>query len=205
MDSIRPSSIPRRARLSIASALATLLLGAMVAPVGAEAEYAPAPFWSVLSRARQIVIGDVVAVQSGGQVDPSIDGRSSRFTLQVRYVLRGTAPNAMEIWNLPSQRRDEVVSARQGDRIVLALDGTDASATIRANAVAWIKGEPPGSDFETVDVGEVFAITGRDPADTSIYPPGVPPWVSLVVPLLLVGGSLIAILIGWRRHERRPS
>ncbi len=180
MNSIRAASIPRGARLSIASAIAALLLAATVGPVGAEVEGPGTPsFWKVLSTARQVVIGDVVAVQSGGLVDPSADGRSSRFTLQVRYVLRGTAQSTMEIWNLPSQRRDEVVSARQGDRIALALDGTDFSPPIPANAVAWIKGEPPGSDYETVDVGEVFEVVGRDLADPSIYPPGEPSWGSL--------------------------
>lgn len=205
MDKVPASSISRRARLSIASTVAMLLLAAAVAPVGAEIEYAPASFRAVLSTARQIVIGDVVAVQGGGQVDPSVDGRSSRFTLQIRYVLRGAAPTVMEIWNLPSQRRDAVVSARQGDRIALALDGTDSAAAFRANAVAWVKGEPSGSDFETVDVGEVFAIAGRDPADSSIYPPGIPPWAALLMPSLLVVGSLVALLITRRRAGSRDA
>ncbi len=107
MDRLVELLIRRGVRLSIASAVAALLLAATVAPVGAEVEGPTPSFRSVLSTARQIVIGDVVAVQSGGQKDPSADGRSSRFTLQVRYVLRGTAQSTMEIWTLPSQRRDD--------------------------------------------------------------------------------------------------
>ncbi|MFI5101329.1 MAG: hypothetical protein ACHQE5_12585, partial [Actinomycetes bacterium] len=76
--------------------------------------------------ARRIVIGDVVAIASGGLKSPGTDGRSSRFTLRVRYVLRGTAPRVMEIRDvIVGDCTGDALVARMGNRVALALDGTD--------------------------------------------------------------------------------
>lgn len=196
----------RVARLSVASVVAAVTLAAGAAPASAVCDGPLPSFRDALSTATRIVIGDVVAVRSGGLWDAGIDGRSSRFTLRVRYVLRGEAPAVMEIRDLPTQPCAAGVIARAGDRIALAFDATDFTPPIRVNAIAWIRGIPPAFEgFEIITATGVFELLGQAPPDTATAAPDLPHAPPLAPFLLLVTGFLGVVLRWWRVRSRAES
>lgn len=148
-----------------AVAIALVIPAAGRSPALAECDGPIPEFRHVLTNARQVVIGDVVAVQPDPNEAPLLDGRSTHFTVQVRVVLRGTAPPLLAIHDLATQHCSVALMARLGDRIVLALDGTDFSPPVPANVAAWIRGEPPPWDgFEKITEAEVANLLGVTPA-----------------------------------------
>jgi hypothetical protein len=117
-----------------------------------------------------VIVGDVTGITPSELWDSSVDGRSSRFTLQVRYVLRGEALPVMSIVDLPTQPCAAVVVARVGDRIAIAFDALDFEPPIRVNTVAWIRGTPAFEGVETITLAETFSLMGLAAPDTSTSP-----------------------------------
>lgn len=199
----------RLSRVVVAAVLAMALPALAVAPVAAECD-GPFPSFRVeVAAAKRIVIGDVAAVTSGGLWGPGIDGRSSRFTLRVRHVLRGVAPSVLEIRDLPTgDCTGSVLVARTGDRIALALDATDYAfpPPFRINMAAWIRGVPPAG-FQTVTLAEVSSFVGLRPPNTATAPVVKESPVSRTdgrIPLL--GAAFVAgLLVALRRPRRARS
>lgn len=203
----------RFGRRLVVALLAAAALTSGATPVGAECQGPVPSFRDVAPTAQRVLIGDVVAVQTGGLTEPDGSGHSSRFTLRVRYVPRGTAPAVMEISDLPTQPCAGVMVARVGDRIALALDGTDYTPPIPVNTIAWIRGSPPFNDpmFETITVAEVYALLGLAPPPTSTVPtiagPATPRG-DAQLPIVVAMFGLVALSIGWRRfasHSSQPT
>lgn len=190
-------------------AAATLALGFAAVgapPVVADCDGSVPSFRVHAASADRIVIGDVISVDP---TSPWTDdrGRSSRFTLQVRYVVRGPADAVMTLRDrafLPCA--DHVILAGTGDRIALALGATGFEPPIRFDTVAWIGGT--ATDFagiERMTVAEVFLLVGQTPPETATAAPstdGTPPPIGFVAAVLagLVGGA-----IAWRRVPSRIS
>ena len=141
----------RISRFAAAVMFTAALFGSQPGLVTADCDGPIPSFRDALSTAKRIVIGDVVAVHGGGQVEPGPGGRSTRFTLRVRFVPRGSALAEMVIRDLPTQPCAPIVEARIGDRIALALEATDYSPPTQVNSVAWIEGVPPW-EVETMAV-----------------------------------------------------
>lgn len=76
------------ARLIAGLALSLAGLGLTASPVAAACDGPFPSFRDAVGSAERIVIGDVIAA------DPDDPGLASRFTLLVRYVLRGDAPRS---------------------------------------------------------------------------------------------------------------
>lgn len=192
--------------------LAGVLAIAFVAaahPVAAECDGPFPSFREVVKTARTIVIGDVVAVDRGGAWDPIDGGLSSRFTLQIVYVVRGASGAVVRIDDMPTQQCAPVIGARLGDRVALAVDGLAFTPPVAANMIAWIDVIPPAefgpgsmSPADTYTVDEVFALTGQQvpqppaPAETSF------PWPVLLAAILVAVILLIALT---RRRLRRAT
>ena len=155
---------------SVAGLLAGVLLLASTYPVAAECDGPVPSFRAALASAQRVIVGDVTEVKPSELWDTSVDGRSSRFTLHVRYVLRGEASPVMSIVDLPTQPCAAVVVARVGDRMALAFDALDFEPPIRVNTVAWISGTAPFEGIETITLGETFSLMGLAMPDTSTGP-----------------------------------
>jgi hypothetical protein len=192
----------RMTRLSVAAAIGLTVFATSGTPADAECD-GPAPsFLPALATAKRIVIGDVIEVQAGGLLEPQADGRSSRFTLRVRYVLRGDAPARMDIRDLVMQPCAGTVIARTGDRIAIAFDAVDFTPPIRVNAVAWIRGTPPEGN-ETITQTAIFEHLGLTAPNTAIAPPDAPArlWPMGIFVLVLAG--MLGFVLGWRLPRRR--
>jgi hypothetical protein len=191
-------------RIALAGLLAAGLSAAGVQPVSAECDGPIPSFREATSTAKRIVIGDVIALTPGGLVEAGADGRSSRFFLQIRYVLRGEAPSVMEIRDLPTQPCAPSLIAAEGDRLALAFDATDFTPPIKVNTVAWIRGMAPDwIGIETITVPEAFALVGLDPPDTSIEPEPVDRVDPTTPALLGVMTGLLALVVLALRFRRR--
>jgi hypothetical protein len=56
----------------------------------------PVPsFRDALATTQRVIVGDVTEVEPSDLWDPTVDGRSTRFTLHVRFALRGEATPVM--------------------------------------------------------------------------------------------------------------
>ena len=210
--SLHPRSLDRAVRIAALPALVVAWLIAGAAPVGAECDGPIPSFRAVAATAKRVVIGEVVAVHPSELTAEGADGRSSRFTLRVTDVPRGRAPKTMEIDDLPTQPCASIVVARVGDRLAIAFDAIDFEPPVRVNTAAWIRGVPPGTEFdlltafESTTRAEVYALLGIEPPDTSIGPvtdkaPGGSPWWPLVV--AAVAGGIAGWLGGSPRWRRR--
>ncbi len=185
-------------------AIIALTVPAAAAPVAAECDGPYPSFRTALGTAQRVVIGDVVAVRKGGGWDPAKGrGEASRFTLEVRFVPRGTAPAQMEITDLPTQPCASMVLVHEGDRIALLFGGTDFTPPVTVNVAAWIQGTPqdyPG--VETITVAEIYRLLGLDPPDTSTAPAD-PADRSDAGFLLRIAALAAGLLAGWQRFARR--
>lgn len=193
----------RRVHGVVLAALLVVGLSVDGQPVWAECDGPIPSFRSGASTAKRVVIGDVVSVEPGGLVEDGVDGRSSRFTLHVRYVLRGEAPSLMEIRDLATQPCAPLVIAADDDRLALAFDAIDFTPPIHVNTVAWIRGAPPDwIGVERITLEEAFALIGLDPPDTSTeQEPADQPRVSPALLAVLTG--LLTLLVGALRLTRR--
>jgi hypothetical protein len=204
----------------VVAAMAVGLAFAWVGPVAAECDGPIPSFREVAPTARTIVIGDVTAVHPGGLTNGGSGDRWSRFTLAVRFVVRGSAPATMRVRDLPTQPCAPGLIARRGDRIAIAFDGQAFTPAMAVNAAAWIDGEPPYagptwlSHFESVTADAVFRLAGIDPpaTDTSVAeepadaeepggaadPAAFDPWPW--IELLLISSGVAFLLLS--RRER---
>lgn len=128
----------------------------------AECDGPPPPFAETVASAKQIVIGDVVAVRGGD--DPA--GRSSQFTIEVSHVVRGQVVARLDINDALLQPCAGNIVAGVGDRIALALNATAFTPAIPANGVAWIGGPAP-EGLETTTIEDVYRIAGVPLPDTT--------------------------------------
>jgi hypothetical protein len=207
----------RRASGLIAALVITIGIGAALTS-SASAECNPGGILPTLKEAsataKTIVIGDVVAVRSGGSWDPSIDGRSSRFTLAVRIVVRGTAPPELSVQDLITRPCAGEVIVRFGDRVVLALDARETNFAGTFSTVAWITGQPPqgAGAFERVTDAQVLALAGPalpeaptperatlPPASGQVVDPLAPAGAPVEVLLVLVVLAVVAVGLLARR------
>lgn len=182
-------------------------------PVRADCDGPFPEFGDLVRSAKTIVIGDVVAIERGGAWDPLDEGVSSRFSLQIAHVVRGSSHPVVRIDDMPTTRCASVIGARLGDRIALAVDGSAFDRSDGVNMVAWIDAVPPpgfgpraANPADTFSVEDVFALVGRElPAPQSAE--GAPaeatssPLTVLgVLAVSLVGVVVVAALLGRRRH-----
>lgn len=188
----------RLVTLTAATTLALGLAAVGATPVVADCDGPVPSFRDYAGSADRIVIGDVTAV------DPTApwtddQGRSSRFTLRVRYVLRGQADAVMTLRDLAFLPcADHIIIAREGDRIALALGATGFEMTF--DTVAWIRGTPPDffDSIERITVAEVFSLVGTTAPDTAIAVlPDEPSSPIGGIAVLLAG--FVGGVIGWRR------
>jgi hypothetical protein len=187
--------------------LARILTAAWIAILGglgfaggaaAECDGPPPPFDETIASAKQILIGDVIAI------DPANDageGRSRRFTLQVSDVVRGQAAAQLDMDDVPTQPCASVIIAALGDRIAVAFNGTAFTPQIEVNAVAWIAGQPPVG-FEATTIENVHKLAGVPmpaPGPAAPKPDPPPPWVGPVIWGLAVGVVLVIGAVVARR------
>lgn len=206
--------LDRAIRVAALPALAGVWLIAVAGPVAAECDGPIPSFRAVVGTAKRVIIGEVVAVHPSELTAEGTDGRSSRFTLRVTDVPRGRAPKAMEIVDLPTQPCASIVVARVGDRLAIAHDAIDFEPPIRVNTAAWLRGVPPGSEFDLLSAfesttrAEVYALLGLEPPDTSVAPvtdgaTGAVPWWPFVV--AAVAGGVAGWLGSSPRRKQEAS
>lgn len=133
-------------------------------------------FEDVAPTAKQVIVGRVTEW-------PDMDWRAlggreflTVFTVQVEDVLKGSAPETIEVNGLRaglklrgerSCRANSVLYARSGDRIAIALGGKYPGSKGRVNSAAWIEGHPndeisnPG--LRTMELNEVRQVMGLPP------------------------------------------
>jgi len=198
-------------RLMALGAFAMIAVAALTAatarPVYASCDGPIPPFREFAATSPRILIGRVTAVDSTAPWRDD-QGRSSRFTLDVEYVVRGESSISIDVRDaafLPCA--DHIIIARVGDRIALAFDvpglmGDETVSTIPA----WISGTPmPWGGAETITVREVFSLVGKAvPPATSTEtarpaPVPAPTWP----PLGVLAGCLTVVLLGRRRRGSR--
>jgi hypothetical protein len=185
--------------LSVASAIALTVGGTGASTTFAECDGPVPSFRKALGTAQRVVIGDVIDVRLGGLLEPQADGRSSRFTLRVRHVLRGEAPKVMDIRDLVTQPCAGSIVARPGDRIAIAFDAIDFTPPMVVNSAAWIRGEPWGDSYERISETEIFERLGLDAPDTAVATPDPPADAPPLGSLPLVIPGLVGLILGWRR------
>jgi hypothetical protein len=183
------------------------LTAATTRPVIASCDGPIPSFRQFAATSPRILIGRVTAVDSTAQWRDD-EGRSSRFTLDVEYVVRGESSIVIDVRDaafLPCA--DHIIIARVGDRIALAFDvpglmGDETVSTIPA----WISGTPmPWGGAETITVREVFSLVGKavPPAtSTEAARPAresAPTWP----PLGVLAACLTAVWLEWRRRGSR--
>jgi len=186
------------------AAAAVLALGvALVGAPGVSADCdGPVPsFREHATSADRVVIGDVIAVDGTSRWRDD-NGGASRFTLRVRYVLRGPFERTMELRDLAYLPcADHILIARKGDRIAIALGASAFTPRIDFDTAAWIRGTPyPFS--ERITVAGAFSLFGLHPPDTSTVPfpaDGGQAWSGFAVLMAgLVVGALVYRRIGLR-------
>lgn len=186
-------------RLVAAAIFAIGVLAVDAGSVAAECQGSPPSFRDALSTAERIVVGDVVALRDGGLAEPRPNRpSSSRFTLRIRYVLRGQAPAVVQIRDLVAQPCAGVIVARKGDRIAIAFDALDYTPPIRVNAVAWIRGTPELGNETITEMG-LFRRLGLQAPDTAIVTPHPPKNAPVSEPAFLAVAGLLGLALGWRR------
>ncbi len=195
-------------RFSVAAAIALTVGGIGASTTFAECDGPVPSFRKALGTAQRIVIGDVINVRPGGVLEPQADGRSSRFTLRVRRVLRGEALREMDIRDLVTQPCAGSIVARPGDRIAIAFDAIDFTPPMVVNSAASIRGEPWGDSYERITEPEIFERLGLDAPDTGLATPDPPADAQPLGPLALVVSGFVGLVLGWRRvssRQRVPS
>jgi hypothetical protein len=162
----------------------------------ADCQGEPPPFPKAVASAKQIVIGEVVAVRAR---DDGAPGPSNRFTLQVTHLVRGESFARLEINDVGTQPCANPIVGAIGDRIALALGATMYDPPVPVNAVAWIVGQPP-EGFETTTVEDVYMLAGVPMPESravDVAPDPTSPWLGpavwgLGVGLVFVIGAVVA-------------
>jgi MYXO-CTERM domain-containing protein len=182
------------------------LTAATARPVSASCDGPIPSFREFAAAASRIVIGRVTAVDSTAPWRDD-EGRSSRFTLRIDYVVRGESPATMEVRDAAFLGcADHIVIARVGDEIALAFDvpgllGEGSLSTIPA----WVKGTPmEWGGAETITVREVFSLVGKTvPPATSTDAATSAPGSTPIWPAFGVLAAFLAT--AWVQRRRRPS
>jgi hypothetical protein len=183
-------------RILTAASIATLAILGFAGGIAADCQGEPPPFGQTVASAKQVVIGDVVAVRAR---DDLAGGPSSRFTLQVTHIVRGDSFARVDINDIATQPCASQIVAAMGDRIALALGATAYDPPILVNAVAWIVGKPP-EGFEVTTVEDVYRLAGvpmPGPGGLAAAPDLTSPWLGpalwgLGVGLVFVIGAVVA-------------
>jgi hypothetical protein len=107
------------------------------------------PFDKVAARAERIVVGEVIDDLERSPGEPMSDAPLVAFRLDVREVVRGSAPETVDIVALRTRapntsRCPDVpfVYATVGDVIAIAFDGHMPGVRHPVTAAAWIEGRP---------------------------------------------------------------
>jgi hypothetical protein len=187
------------ARYIVAFVLVGVVVLPRAAPVAASCDGPVPSFRAVVATARRVIVGDVVGVAPSALSAGRTDGRSARFTLRVRNVLRGEAPAVIEIRDLPTQPCASVVLARTADRIALAFDALDFEPPIHVNTAAWIRGTP-FSGFETITLAQVLSLVSPPATATLAREPKDDESPLAAILIALVG--MAAFLVAWRWFSR---
>jgi hypothetical protein len=162
----------RLTRLVGAAIVSSYLLVALAGPALAECDGPIPDFRVVVRSAERVFIGDVTATDN-----PGPDGFSERFTILVRYVLRGRVHRwPMTIRDLRGSPCSGNIAVTKGQRVALALDGTGLvggqPATI--NSVAYITGNAPSwwdwSDPH-IRADDIYRLAGVPLATSDVAPP----------------------------------
>jgi hypothetical protein len=183
-------------RLLTAASIAILGLLGLAGGAAADCNGPPPPFAETVASAKQIVIGDVVAVRARADW---AGGRANRFTIQVSHVVRGKPFVTLDINDVMTQPCSGQILAEMGDRIALALDATAFTPAVEANGVAWIAGQPP-EGFEMTTIENVYKLAGVPMPETTVAfdtAEATPPWLGpalwgLGVGLVFVIGAVVA-------------
>jgi hypothetical protein len=201
-------SVVRTRTLAPLAAAVTLAIGLAVASapdVLAECDGPVPSFREHAASADRVVIGDVTRVDLRSRWRND-QGGSSRFTLRVRYALRGPFERTMELRDLaylPCSDHNLIV--RKGDRIALALGASGFRPRIDFDTAAWIRGTPyPFS--ERITVAEAFALLGLRPPDSStevVTPKAATPWTGFAA--ILAGLVVGAAVYRRTKHRSRAS
>lgn len=196
-----PLAVRRFAPWTVAAILAFsgLVLGPQ--PVSAECDGPVPPFREYATYASRVVIGDVTAVDLNSPWRDG-EGGSSRFTLRVRHVIRGSAGAWMTFRDVPYLPcSDHIFVVHEGDRIALALGITGTSILGEdVNTAAWIRGTPWGDSeqISTAGVYDLFGLVMPDSSTAQSRPQESLPAGAVVV--LLAG--LVAAVVADRRFRR---
>ena len=191
----------RSLRGLLVTVFSLVALAAAPTDVAAECDGPVPSFRDALATAKRVVIADVVAVRSGGLVQPAAsDGWSSRFTIRVRHTPVGESPAIMEIRDLPTQPCADVLQARRGDRLALAFAATDYTPPILVNTVAWIRGTPWDSiGVETITTAQVFRLLHLTPPDTATLARPTREDDPVGTLIAVTAGAVSGLLV-WRRY-----
>ncbi len=146
-----------RAQLVVVGLLVLSGAPALVAPVDAECDGPYPSFREVAPGAERVVVGQVVATRpSDWGTD---DLRSSRFTLQAWSLKDGLGPFSLDVDDVRSQPCAGDLVAAVGDQVAIAFDGRAFSTAVRANAIAWISGQPPDlAGVEVVSLPQIYEL-----------------------------------------------
>jgi hypothetical protein len=175
----------------LGAAIAPFALSLLAAgPAAAECDGPVPSFREAIPTARTIFVGDVTALHASPWNGD--DGRSTRFTVRVLWLLRGTASSSKEIRDLDPIGCNSYIRARVGDRIAFALHATGSRIPHVYSTVALVQGDPPKmTGLESISLADVFRLARRSPPDTatearSRRDPPLLPVVAGLVTLLVV-------------------
>ena len=169
------------------------------------------PYTEVAPTADRVIIGTVVDDLAG----PGAEEPYGAFLLRVDEVLRGRAPDTLEVSDLrsglplrgsPACRGGAYLMARVGDVLAVAFDGEFAGER-DINTAAWVDGRPVR---DLVPGAEVLSLRQARRAAASLPPTDTLPagdTSGAVPPVAWVLASLAGILSGamFVVRRRRPS
>lgn len=182
----------RAIKCSVTVVVLSGLILVPVGPVAAECVGQPnrwPEFSEVAPTAKRIVVGTVVQSARRDPTEPT-----PVFTLRVDEILRGSAPESIEVRSLRSGlplagdracRRDATLYANVGDVVALAYRGKTAQSGARVTTVAWLGGRPgrlnPGAERSTL--ADVRRLAGAGPVPTVSEHTTAPfaPWSEFVL------------------------
>lgn len=206
---LRSKGGPQPRLVVAAVSLAATLLALFPAGALADCDGVIPPFGEFAPTASRIVIGEVTSTDpnapwKGGH------GASSRFTLRIDYVVRGSAASVLTVRDQPFLPcADHIIQARPGDRIALAFDialnleGFGAAPDAKFATIAWVAANAPREwwEVEQLTVAEVYELAGEPPptdtlSDDPARSAGTEPLIAAVV------SALVTVLVLRRLYVR---
>jgi hypothetical protein len=192
---------------AFAALAAAALTAAIARPVLASCDGPVPSFRQFAATSPRILIGRVTAVDPVAQWRDD-EGRSSRFTLDVEYVVRGESSPVIDVRDEAFLGcADHIIIARVGDQIALAFDVPGLMGDETVNTIpAWISGTPmQWGGAETITVREVFSLVGMavPPVTSTEAARSAPESAPMWPPIGLLAACLTAGLLEWRRRGSR--